>query len=314
MRRKPWWDDRIVGAFMSYWLYQHLGNLSPAQLREDRVLARVRDAEDGGPILREFAYASDREIEGKRWSFCRDFGRTRLLAIDCRAGRVLDPDNRLMIDDEEWDWIDDASRGEFDHLLLAMADPFLLAPGIHDLQAWNNAVCEGAWGRLAERPAEWIRETLDLDHWASFPRAFDRMTTLLYEVAAGGRGPAPSSVVALSGDVHNAYLMEVGFRRGSGVESRVYQAVCSAIRNPLTSKEQRAQRFAATPAWAALARALRASAGAPAPRIRWRTLRGPTFENQIATLAIDGREARISVESPVDGGPELRPVWDYRLA
>ncbi len=314
MRRKPWWDERIVGAFMSYWLYQHLGNLSPAQLREDRVLARVRDAEDGGPILREFAYASDREIEGKRWSFCRDFGRTRLLAIDCRAGRVLDPDNRLMIDDEEWDWIDDASRGEFDHLLLAMADPFLLAPGIHDLQAWNNAVCEGAWGRLAERPAEWIRETLDLDHWASFPRAFDRMTTLLYEVAAGGRGPAPSSVVALSGDVHNAYLMEVGFRRGSGVESRVYQAVCSAIRNPLTSKEQRAQRFAATPAWAALARALRASAGAPAPRIRWRTLRGPTFENQIATLAIDGREARISVESPVDGGPELRPVWDYRLA
>ena len=24
MRRLPWWDDRITGAFMSYWLYQHL--------------------------------------------------------------------------------------------------------------------------------------------------------------------------------------------------------------------------------------------------------------------------------------------------
>ena len=27
MRSKPWWEERIVGAFMSYWIYQHLGNL-----------------------------------------------------------------------------------------------------------------------------------------------------------------------------------------------------------------------------------------------------------------------------------------------
>ena len=299
---------------MSYWLYQHLGNLSPRAATEDRVLAQAPRSRGRRPDPPEFAYESDREIEGKRWSFCRDFGRTRLLAIDCRAGRVLDPGKRLMLDDEEWDWIDHASRGEFDHLLLAMADPFLLAPGIHDLQAWNNAVCEGAWGRLAERPAEWIRETLDLDHWASFPRAFDRMTTLLHEVAAGDRGPAPASVVALSGDVHNAYLMEVGFRRGTGAESRVYQAVCSAIRNPLKANEQRAPALrgdagvgrARTRAPPPPARRHRGSAGAPCA--------GPTFENQIATLTIDGREARISVESPWTAGPELRPVWDYRLA
>ena len=29
MRSLPWWDERITGAFMAYWLYQHLGNLSP---------------------------------------------------------------------------------------------------------------------------------------------------------------------------------------------------------------------------------------------------------------------------------------------
>ena len=29
MRSKAWWEERIVGAFMSYWIYQHLGNLSP---------------------------------------------------------------------------------------------------------------------------------------------------------------------------------------------------------------------------------------------------------------------------------------------
>ena len=29
MRRKPWWEERIAGAIATYWLYQHLGNLSP---------------------------------------------------------------------------------------------------------------------------------------------------------------------------------------------------------------------------------------------------------------------------------------------
>ena len=33
MRAHPWWEDRITGAFMSYWLYQHLGNLSPPNSR-----------------------------------------------------------------------------------------------------------------------------------------------------------------------------------------------------------------------------------------------------------------------------------------
>jgi PhoD-like phosphatase len=317
MRREPWWDDRIAGAFASYWLYQHLGNLSPAQLRDDRVLADVRAAEDGGPILREFALKSDRQTKGRRWSFCRDLGRTRLLAIDCRAGRVLDEDNRLMVDDEEWEWIHDTSAGEFDHLLLAMSDPFLLAPAIHDFQAWNNAVCDGAWGPLAKPVGEWMRETADLDHWASFPRAFSRLTHLLHEVGAGRRGPAPASIVALSGDVHNAYLAEVGFRRGSGVESRVYQAVCSPIRNPLSAKERYAQRFAASPVAALIGRFLRSSAGVPAPDIRWRFLRGPTFENQIATLDLDGRRADLRVETPVpsaDGDLELRLVFDYRLS
>jgi PhoD-like phosphatase len=317
MREKPWWDERIVGAFMSYWLYQHLGNLSPQQLREDRLIDEVAAADDGGPVLREFALRADRETKGRRWSFCRDFGKTRLLAIDCRAGRVLDDENRLMVDDEEWEWIHDTSRGEFDHLLLGMSDPFLLAPGIHDFQAWNNAVCGGAWGRALVPLAERMREDVDLDHWASFPRAFARLTHLLYEVGSGKRGPAPASIVALSGDVHNAYLAQVAFRRGSGVTSRAYQAVCSPIRNPLDAKERRAQRFAVTRAAALIGRALRTGAAAPPPEIRWRFVHGPSFANQIATLELDGRRADLRVETPVaeaDARPRLRTVFEHRLA
>ena len=35
MRAKPWWEARITGAFMAYWIYQHLGNLSPPELEDD---------------------------------------------------------------------------------------------------------------------------------------------------------------------------------------------------------------------------------------------------------------------------------------
>src|SRR5690242_13073392 len=35
IRSQPWWQARITGAYMAYWLYQHLGNLSPPELDED---------------------------------------------------------------------------------------------------------------------------------------------------------------------------------------------------------------------------------------------------------------------------------------
>jgi len=55
MRGEAWWPDRIAGALATYWIYQHLGNLAPAALDTDPLLARVRAAGDAGPLLREFA-------------------------------------------------------------------------------------------------------------------------------------------------------------------------------------------------------------------------------------------------------------------
>jgi phosphodiesterase/alkaline phosphatase D-like protein len=81
MRGKPWWEERIVGAFMSYWIYQHLGNLSPTELEENEIFERVQSAEDPTRVLREFAYRADREIAGTRWSYHRDFGRVRLVMM-----------------------------------------------------------------------------------------------------------------------------------------------------------------------------------------------------------------------------------------
>ena len=38
MKQTSWWQERIVGALSSYWVYQHLGNLGPAELAENEAL------------------------------------------------------------------------------------------------------------------------------------------------------------------------------------------------------------------------------------------------------------------------------------
>ncbi|MDQ4041893.1 MAG: alkaline phosphatase D family protein, partial [Actinomycetota bacterium] len=297
MRRRSWWDERIVGAIMSYWLYQHIGNLSPSHLREDEMFGLACEEREITGALRAFALRADRETAGTRWSYCRDFGATRLLVLDSRAGRVLEGDARRMVDEQEWEWISDHARGEFDHLLLGTTLPWLLAPGMHHLEAWNEAVCAGAWGPAAARAGERMRQGLDLEHWAAFDDSFDRLAGLTREIGAGEHGaPPPASIVALSGDVHHAYLANVAYPRGAGVRSNVWQAVCSPLRNPLDAHERAAVRIAMRPGAAALTHALARSAGVEDPPIRWRVCDGPWFDNQIATLDVEGRSLRLEIE------------------
>jgi len=43
MDRKHWWYERAVGGIMTYWIYQHIGNLSPRDLdEENEIYAKVR--------------------------------------------------------------------------------------------------------------------------------------------------------------------------------------------------------------------------------------------------------------------------------
>jgi PhoD-like phosphatase len=299
MRRKPWWHERMVGAGISYWLYQHLGNLSPSELAEDELFDRVRNKDDATAILRDFAASADREGTDIQWSFHRDFGRTRLLMIDSRAGRVLNGDRRMMVDEDEWRWIEEHATGDFDHLVLATSLPFLLAPALHHLEAWNEAVCAGAWGGPAAQVAEKIRQAVDLEHWSAFHDSFKRLTNLIVSVASGERGRPPATIILLSGDVHHAYLAEAGFPPSTGVESAVLQAVCSPIRNPLGRAERRVMRAAISRPAAAVTRLLAKVAGVEEPAIRWRFTQDPTFDNQVGFLNLDGRSARVRIEKTV---------------
>jgi PhoD-like phosphatase len=318
-RAKPWWDERIVGAFTSYWLYQHIGNLSPRELDDDALYREVRDSgRDNEPRLEEFAFKADRETEGTRWSFRRDIGGTRLVMMDSRAGRDVEDDrHRSMLDEKEWHWLDEQLTGDVDHLLLGTSLPVLLAPGMYHLEAWNEALCAGAWGGLAARLGEKLRQGLDLEHWSAFQESFRRLVGIVREVGTGRRGTPPASIVALSGDVHHAYVAEVAWPRGTGMRAPFFQAVCSPFRNPLDSRERKAILAAASRPAEAVARLLARAARVPDPPIRWRLRERPVFDNQVATLEIRGRELRLRIDRaiPADAHvPTLECVSEQRLA
>ena len=317
MRSLPWWHDRITGGFMSYWVYQHLGNLSPSELAADETYQSVLAAEgDVTKIVREFAIRADREEAGTRWSFYRDIGSTRVIMMDSRGGRCLTPHRRSIFDDDEWNWITDHATGDFDHLVIGTSLPFLLGYGMHYIEAWNEAVCNGAWGRPAAAVGEKIRRAVDLEHWPAFGMSFELLTQLIEEVGSGRRGKPPASIVLVSGDVHHAYLAEVAFKRSAGVRTPVYQAVCSPMRNPLSANERRSIRFGISPAGRAICRALARAAGVEDPEIRWRFVEGPWFNNQVATLKLRGREASMRLDKTVAGDGEqfeLEKVFDRPL-
>ena len=119
---------------------------------------------------------------------------------------------------------------------------------------------------------------------------------MIHEVASGGHGPAPASVIVLSGDVHHAYLAEASFPARAPIESAVVQAVCSPIRNPLDRSERRALRAALSRSAAAVARLLARSAGVRPAAVRWGFTGEPTFDNQIASLDLAGRGANLTIE------------------
>ena len=315
MRREPYWNDQIVGGYASYWIYQHLGNLPSAELEKDDLYTKVREADDAWPILRDFAYRTHREPDGTRWSYYRDLGDTRLLMVDSRGGRVLDEKRRAMVDADEWAWIEDKAIGGFDHLLIGTSLPLFLGPGMHYLQSWNERLCSGVFGPRVAAWAEGIRRSQDLDHWASFGESFDALTARLRSIATGEKGDPPASIVVISGDVHHGYLAEATF--DGGTESRVYGAVSSSLRNALPGKKSRLQSIAWTMSATLAGRLLARLSGVKKQPLNWRlTHEAPFFENQVATLELDGRRAEITFEKALldaSKEPGLEKIYARRL-
>jgi hypothetical protein len=329
----PWWRSRVVGAFASYWVYQHLGNLSPADLDADETWKAVRACDgDAFPILEDLALRADRREEGIRWSVRRDFGGVRVVMIDSRSRRVVDSDrSRRMVDTAEWQWVRESVTGDFDHVVLATSVPLLLPHGIHHTEAWTEAVCARAWGGLAARIGERVRQAADVEHWAAFGASFAEFATLLGDVRAGAFGNPPATVTVISGDIHQSYLAPVSFPpsgsagAGSGSGSAgaseagtaVWHAVCSPIRNVVPDRLRRVQALVSSGPGRIAAGVAARLAGARPPRgIRWRIAAGPWFANMLATLTFDERGARVRFDrtEAEAGRPGLVTVHERELA
>jgi hypothetical protein len=310
MNRTDWWHGRVVAGLASYWVYQHLGNLSPQERAEDEVWRRMlehdgADELDLSQALDDLAERVDREPETYRWSFARELGQCRLVVVDSRAARVLDEEHRAMLDDAEMAWLDKRMRGGCEHLLVATSLPFMLPEGLHHLESFSEALAGGAWGRRSRRVGEFLRQAADLEHWGAFQKGFQEVAEMALEVARGERGEAPRTVTFLSGDVHHSYVSRV---QGAPGESAIVQAVCSPIRNPLPRKVRFATAALSYGIAGPLGLAASRSAKVPPPPFRWSRVRGPWFDNNLATLEVvpEGLEMWWAT-GHVDGDQHDRP-------
>ncbi len=331
---QPWWRDRVAGAFASYWVYQHLGNLSPDELAGEELLARLRasgDDTERDRLVDEFALRADADPASARWSFSRDLGAARLVAVDSRCARRLEPGARRITDEAEWAWVREQALGAPAphpraepprHLLLATTLPAFLLHAVHHAEGFDEAVADGVWGRRAAGWAERLRQGADLEHWAAFRASFGELVQLLREVCGAERPPA--SVLVLSGDVHCSYTARVrvgvpraGAALGAGAGTVVHQLVMSPFRNPLQRSVKVANRVLDSAPARALTRALALAAGVREPDVSWRVENGPWFGNGVMTVVLDpDGGAAVEVEHAVQRGarPRLRRTLREELS
>lgn len=311
IRTTRWWQGRVVAGLASYWVYQHLGNLSPEELDRDPVWQRVQESrgEDLGTWFDAFAARADRDPESYRWSYARRLGSTLLVVVDTRAARVLEQDARAMLDEQEMQWLDGQLRlggdDAVEHVLVGSSLPYLLTPGLHHLEAWDEAMAGGALRGALVRPAEGLRTAVDLEHWAAFQDSFHRVGRMLTELADGERGRTPRTITLLSGDVHHSYLAEV--HRESG--ARIMQAVCSPLRNPLPMTMRWLTSVLSYGLGGPMGLVMGRTRSVPEPPFAWDTVVGPWFDNNVAVLQVvdDG----LTIDwwaGGVGGGDTYRPT------
>lgn len=303
MTAQPWWEDRVAGAFSSYFVYQHLGNLSPGELQSNEVYQALRHSADDierERILTEFALRVDAERGTSQWSFHRDFGRVRVVMLDVRASRSLDPQDRRVMDRNEWEWARNVCLdADVDHLVIGSSLPVFMIPTLHHIEGWNEAVSRDRPDKpLSARVGERIRLAVDLEHWGAFRQSFDDFVGLLTEIAAGGAGSVPASILVLGGDVHCSYIEAVTLTDPAVADSptRVHQLVMSPYRNPLQKSIRAVNRLALLRPVLAVARRLPAAVGVREPEARWDVTDGIWFDNGVMTLVLRGRHASVAVD------------------
>jgi hypothetical protein len=207
-----------------------------------------------------------------------------------------------MLSDSEFAWIEERLEGDYDHLLVGTSVPWLLAPAMYTIEAWNERMAGHPNPRRA-RVGEKFRVASDLEHWPAFHRSFEKLGRLLADVGSGRRGSGrpPATISVLSGDVHHSFIAKADYgrwREAGDVRSAVYQLTCSPLHNWVPGVMNLAFRATWHPAVEHGIRiVLSKLARVPIPPLRWRRVDRIVFGNAIATLVLEGRAARVVFES-----------------
>ncbi|GGQ37782.1 alkaline phosphatase D family protein [Couchioplanes azureus] len=317
MSAQPWWAERIASGLASYWVYQHLGNMSPDELAADPLLAKIAATPDATELLHDFGLSVDSPSSAEntdrpyQWSFALDVGRTRLVMLDNRCNRVLVPARREMLPAAEWRWFVDQAHGDYDHLVIGSSLPWLMPPAIHHVEAWNERLTARPGTRRAAL-AETIRRAVDLEHWAAFGRSFHALTELCRRLGEGGEGAPrqrvgaggayapPATISILSGDVHHSYVARALL--GPAVRTPVHQLTCSPIHNQVPAPLKPLMRLSWSRVAARAMRTLARSAGVKRPPLTWKRVAGPYFGNAVGTLRHTGARADVEVEGTTKDG------------
>jgi hypothetical protein len=255
---------------------------------------------DAWPHLAELAERADREVDcskGIRFSYRWDLGRTRLIMVDSRNGRILESGERMMIGEDEFRWLEAKAEERpesLDHLMLASSVPWLMPPAIGDLEALNERAADlsGQRGKIAEK----LRRAGDFEHWSAFYKSLVRLAQMIGRIASHPNGPATIGV--LSGDVHHSYAARAELDGASPGGATVHQLVCSPVHNYVPLFIKPVFRLGWTRPAAAVTRWWVRRHGVPDPPLTWTNVCGPLFGNTIATVEINGRNAEVFFEQP----------------
>jgi hypothetical protein len=300
--------------------------MTPEERSKDEVWEQIaahaddEDEYDATELVDTFGARVDEQPSSYRWSYARQLGpHARLVVVDSRAARVLDEHERSMLDDHEMAWLDEQMRGDVDHLLIGTSLPFLLSPGLHYVEAWDETLTSPKSGPRRKKAGERMRTALDLEHWAAFQDGFQRVMDMALAVARGERGQPPRTITFLSGDVHHSYVSEARPKDPDRpIHSRIIQAVCSPIRNPMPRRLRFLVAVLAYGVAGPIGHLVARSAKVPEIPVRWKLLKGPWFDNNLATLEVTDDGLRMwwatgQVENDEHHRPRLKRVAELTI-
>ena len=155
-----------------------------------------------------------------------------------------------MLPPGEWSWFLDQAHGVYDHLVVGSSLPWLLPPGIHHLEAWNEQLADSRRPLGGRRSREKLRRALDLEHWAAFRRSFEALGGAVrpdrrrHARPSGEPGRRRAGVRATGLD-QRALRRRAPLVRGPGpvrrpgVATPVHQLTCSPIHNQVPAVRAR---------------------------------------------------------------------------